>query len=156
MTPTMSNFSDREAIKNHDHRGHTPQSSVTRVASWITSSETPTLDNGLPALSIMPVERLGKLGERTRAMNLYRSFMVVVGCREAMWEELKILQRSRRKTLVDLGWENRLLEDKEARSRFDGLFEQFESYVALCSPSFVSFTRWCLGTCAREYRCGTR
>jgi hypothetical protein len=44
-----------------------------------------------------------------------------------MWEELKMLQRSRRKALVDLGWENRLLEDKEARTRFDELFEQFES-----------------------------
>jgi hypothetical protein len=127
MTPTMSSFSDREAIKSHDHRGHTPQSSVTRVVSWMASSEAPTLDNALLAQSIVPVERLGRLGERTRAMNLHRSFMVVVGCREAMWEELKMLQRSRRKALVDLGWENTLLEDKEARTRFDELFEQFES-----------------------------
>lgn len=128
MTPTMSSFSDREAIKNHEPRGHTPQSSVTRIASWIsTSSEAPTLDNALLAQSIMPVETLGKLGERTRAMNLYRSFMVVVACREAMWEELKMLQRSRRKALIDLGWENRLLEDREARARFEELFEQFES-----------------------------
>ena len=93
----------------------------------MTPSETPTLDNALLAQSIVPMERLGKLGERTRAMNLYRSFMFVVGCREAMWEELKMLERSRRRALVDLGWENRLLEDKEARARFDELFEQFES-----------------------------
>ena len=127
MTPTMSSSSDREAIKSYEHRGHTPQSPLTRVVSWITSSETPTLDNALLARSIMPVEALGRLGERTRAMNLYRAFMVVVGCREAMWEELKLLQRSRRKALVDLGWENRLMEDRETRARFDELFEQFES-----------------------------
>ena len=100
---------------------------MTRVASWVTSSETPTLDNANLAESIMPVEKLGKLGERTRAMNLYRSFTTVLGCREAMWEELKVLQRSSRKSLVDLGWESRALDDREARARFDELFERFES-----------------------------
>jgi len=124
-TPTVSSFSDRENIKSHQH--HTPQSSVTRVASWVTSSETPTLDNALHAQSTMPVEKLAELGERTRAMNLYRSFVTVLGCREAMWEELKVLQRSSRKALVDLGWESRLLDDREARARFDEHFERFES-----------------------------
>ncbi len=75
----------------------------------------------------MPLEKLGELGERTRAMNLHRSFVTVLGCREAMWEELKALQRSSRKVLVDLGWESRLLDDREARARFDELFERFES-----------------------------
>jgi hypothetical protein len=75
----------------------------------------------------MPAEKLGKLGERTRAMNLYRSFVTVLGCREAMWEELKVLQRSSRKVLGDLGWESRLLDDREARARFDDLFKRFES-----------------------------
>ena len=125
MTPTVSGFSDHETTKSHQH--NTPQSSVTRVASWVTSSETPTLDNALLAQSIMPVEKLGKLGERTRAMNLYRSFVTVLGCREAMWEELKVLQRSSRKALVDLGWESRMLDDREARARFDDLFGRFES-----------------------------
>jgi hypothetical protein len=127
MTPTVSSFSDREALKSHERQSRTPQSSVIRVASWITSSETPILDSAHPAQSIVPVEMLGKLGDRTRAMNLYHSFVVVLGCREAMWEELKLLQRSRRKALIDLGWENRLIEDREARVRFDELFERFES-----------------------------
>jgi len=61
-------------------------------------------------------------------MNLYHTFMAVLGCREAMWEELKLHQRSRRrKALVDLGWENRHIEDREARALFDELFERFES-----------------------------
>ncbi len=124
-TPTVSSFSDHENTKSRQH--HTPQSSVTRVASWVTSSETPTLDNALHAQSIMPVEKLAELGERTRAMNLYRSFVTVLGCREAMWEELKVLQRSSRKALVDLGWESRLLDDRETRARFDELLERFES-----------------------------
>ena len=124
-TPTVSSFSDHENTKSHRH--HASQSSVTRVASWVTSSETPTLDNALHAQSIMPLEKLGELGERTRAMNLHRSFVTVLGCREAMWEELKALQRSSRKVLVDLGWESRLLDDREARARFDELFERFES-----------------------------
>ena len=124
-TPTVSSFSDHENTKSHQH--HAPKSSVTRVASWVTSSETPTLDNALHAQSIMPLEKLVELGERTRAMNLYRSFVTVLGCREAMWEELKVLQRSSRKALVDLGWESRLLDDRETRARFDELFERFES-----------------------------
>jgi hypothetical protein len=119
--------SSHEAAIINERRIHTPQSSITRVASWITSSETPTLDNALLAQSIVPVETLSRLGERTRAMNLYRSFMVVLGCRESMWEELRLLQRSRRNALVGLGWENRVLQDKEARSMFDELFERFES-----------------------------
>jgi hypothetical protein len=125
--PGLASVPSHEAARSNGHRIHTPQSSVTRVASWITSSETPTLDNALLAESIVPVEKLSKLGERTRAMNLYRSFVVVLGCREAMWEELRMLQRSRRHILVELGWENRVVQDKEARSIFDELFERFES-----------------------------
>jgi len=124
----VANVSNREAspAQGYERRAHTPPSSVTRVASWITSSETPTLDNALLAQSIIPVETLSKLGERTRAMNLHHSFMVVVGCREAMWEELKMFQRSRKTVLADLGWESNL-EERESRARFDELFELFES-----------------------------
>ena len=59
-------------------------------------------------------------------MNLHHSFMVVLGCREAMWEELKMHQRSHRDVLTDLGWETNL-EERESRARFDELFELFES-----------------------------
>ncbi|KAI9460513.1 hypothetical protein BJY52DRAFT_1262153 [Lactarius psammicola] len=126
--PPVANVSNREAspAQSHERQAHTPPSSITRVASWITSSETPTLDNALLAQSIIPVETLSKLGERTRAMNLHHSFMVVLGCREAMWEELKMLQRSRKTVLADLGWESNL-EERESRVRFDELFELFES-----------------------------
>ncbi|KAH9044558.1 hypothetical protein EDB85DRAFT_1910073 [Lactarius pseudohatsudake] len=128
-TPPVANVSHREAspTQSNEWRADTPTSSVTRVASWITSSETPTLDNALLAQSIIPVETLSKLGERTRAMNLHHSFMVVLGCREAMWEELKMLQRSRKNVLADLGWESNNQEERESRARFDELFELFES-----------------------------
>ena len=129
VTPPVSNVSNREAspAQSNERREHTLQSPVPRVASWISSSETPTLDNALLAQSIIPVEKLSKLGERTRAMNLHHSFMVVLGCREAMWEELKMLQRSRRNVLADLGWESNLMEERESRARFDELFQVFES-----------------------------
>jgi len=150
MTPTVSSFSDREALKSPERRSRTPPSSVTRVASWITSSETPILDSVHLAQSIVPVEMLGKLGDRTRAMHLYHSFMVVLGCREAMWEELKLLQRSRRKVLVDLGWENRLIEDKEARVRFDEYFERFESDMRARISLWYSMTELGYGFPKRE------
>jgi hypothetical protein len=115
-------------VQSNEQRAHTPQSPVTHVASWITSSETPTLDNALLAQSIIPVETLSKLGERTRAMNLHHSFMAVLGCRESMWEELKMLQRSHRDVLTDLGWECNL-EERESRAKFLELFGLFESWV---------------------------
>jgi hypothetical protein len=125
--PGLASVPNHEAAKCNGSRKHTSPSSITRVASWIASSETPTLDNALLAESIVPVEKLNRLGERTRAMNLYHSFIAVLGCREAMWEELRMLQRSRRHTLVEFGWESRVLHDKEARSIFDELFERFKS-----------------------------
>lgn len=77
-------------------------------------------------------KELDKFSERTRAMNLYRAFIGVLGCKEEMWEELKMLQRSRPGELAEMGWEERRAEDKaveeqEARSRFDELFERFQS-----------------------------
>ncbi len=124
-----ANVSHREAspTQSIERRVHTPQSPFTRVASWITSSETPTLDNEFLAQSVLPVETLSKLGERTRAMNLHHSFMAVLGCREAMWEELKLLQRAHKNVLVDLGWDSHLMEERESRARFDELFELLES-----------------------------
>ncbi|KAI0308136.1 hypothetical protein B0F90DRAFT_1680486 [Multifurca ochricompacta] len=142
-TPTVASVHNRlssSPATSNERTVNSPQSSVTRVASWITSSETPTLDNALLAQSIVPVETLSKLGERTRAMNLYHSFMVVLGCREAMWEELKMLQRSRRNVLIELGWESRLLEDREARVRFDELFEHFESDMRARISMWYSMT----------------
>lgn len=81
-------------------------------------------------------KELDKFSERTRAMNLYRAFIGVLGCKEEMWEELKMLQRSRPGELAEMGWEERRVEqgqvdkageEQEARSRFDELFERFQS-----------------------------
>lgn len=143
-TPPVANVSTREAspTQSDEQRAHTPHSSASRVASWITSSETPTLDNALLAQSIIPVETLSKLGERTRAMNLHHSYMVVLGCREAMWEELKMLQRSRRNVLADLGWESNQteIEERESRARFDELFGLFESDMRARISMWYSMT----------------
>lgn len=73
-----------------------------------------------------------QFSDRTRAMNLYRTYMGVVGCKEEMWGELKMLRTSRHRSLSALGWEEKTLEDKvledqEARGRFDEMFERFES-----------------------------
>ncbi|KAI0274995.1 hypothetical protein BC834DRAFT_965444 [Gloeopeniophorella convolvens] len=129
-TPSTTGTFTYEAtspMKSQKRRTQSSGTSITHVASWMSPSETPTLDNALLAQSVVPVAALAKLGERTRAMNLYRSFLNVLGCREAMWEELKNLHRSRRTALVELGWENKPWDDKDARKRFDDLFGLFES-----------------------------
>lgn len=90
------------------------------------------MDSARSAKALAPPKELDKFSERTRAMNLYRAFIGVVGCKEEMWEELKMLQRSCPGELAELGWEERRHEDKameeqDTRNRFDELFERFES-----------------------------
>ncbi|KAI0068108.1 S-adenosyl-L-methionine-dependent methyltransferase [Artomyces pyxidatus] len=106
-------------------------SSTLPAMSWAaTSDEATTMDSTFSAQSFIPVQAIQKLGDRTRAMNLYHAFLGVLGCREAMWEELKLLQRSKkRELLVQMGWDASIVEDLIARSKFDELFERFQSDI---------------------------
>ncbi|TFY82086.1 hypothetical protein EWM64_g1936 [Hericium alpestre] len=74
-------------------------------------------------------------------MNLYRAFMGVKGCREAMWEELQFLQSSaKRCSLIELGWEDAELEEGVARRRFEELFDSYESDIHTRAAFWYSLT----------------
>ncbi|KAA1467967.1 S-adenosyl-L-methionine-dependent methyltransferase [Dentipellis sp. KUC8613] len=118
LSPTEDSSSPSSIT--YDRRGSAP---------WVTSEDGTTLDSTLSAQSLIPFNAIEQLSDRTRAMNLYRAFMGVLGCREAMWEELLYLQSSRRERLIELGWEDKELEEHEARSRFEEMFKRYESDI---------------------------
>ncbi|KAI0045204.1 S-adenosyl-L-methionine-dependent methyltransferase [Auriscalpium vulgare] len=103
------------------------------AASWAVPQEESTLmDSAYSAQSFIPVKAIERMGDRTRAMNLYHAFLGVLGCKEAMWEELKLLQRSKRALvhLAEVGWDTSpTLEDTEARARFEEAFDRFQSDI---------------------------
>jgi hypothetical protein len=68
------------------------------------------------------------LTERSLAMQLYYSYQGVLGCQEAMWEELKDRLRNRKESLIEFGWEaDEELEELEGRKRFERLVERYRS-----------------------------
>lgn len=79
---------------------------------------------------LFPSEELHKLSNRYLAMQLYRSCQYVLGCQEAMWEELKDRLRNRREELSPYGWDDDdELEELQSRTKFEKLIERFKTYV---------------------------
>ena len=87
-------------------------------------------DDALQAL--FPVDRLSSVTERSLAMHLYRSYQSVLGCEEAMWEELKDRVRNRKDELLPFGWDDdEDLEELESRKKFERLVDRYRSSVHL-------------------------
>ncbi|EGN93139.1 hypothetical protein SERLA73DRAFT_190006 [Serpula lacrymans var. lacrymans S7.3] len=80
-----------------------------------------------PSLSLVPLEELDKLSERSLAMQLYWSYKSVLACKESMWEELVDRMRNRRDELVALGWESdEELAKLQGRVKFETLINRYE------------------------------
>ncbi|KAK7058419.1 hypothetical protein VNI00_002053 [Paramarasmius palmivorus] len=91
------------------------------------SSLTENRANAIPPLLIEP-ERLDSLNERSLAMHLYRSYNLVLGCQEALWEELKDRLRNRKDELKPFGWEDdEELEELQNRKKFERLIERYRT-----------------------------
>ncbi|KAF8807852.1 S-adenosyl-L-methionine-dependent methyltransferase [Phlegmacium glaucopus] len=85
-------------------------------------------DDNAPPQSLIPVERLASLSERSLAMHLYRSYQSVLACEEAMWEELKDRIRNRRNELLRFGWDDdEELEEPKSRTKFERLVDRYRS-----------------------------
>ncbi|KAJ3725582.1 hypothetical protein DFJ43DRAFT_1002537 [Lentinula guzmanii] len=95
-------------------------------------------DKTAPRLPFVAVERLDSLTERSLAMHLYRAYNYVLGCQDALWEELKDRIRNRREELEPFGWEDEEeFEEVQNRKKFERLLERYRSDM----QSRVSF--WC-------------
>ena len=75
--------------------------------------------------SLIPLDRLRALSERSLAMQLYRSCQTVFACQEAMWDELVFRLSNRKEELFRFGWKDQELEALHARQKFEKLMEQF-------------------------------
>ncbi|KXN88799.1 Demethylmenaquinone methyltransferase [Leucoagaricus sp. SymC.cos] len=90
---------------------------------------------------LFPSEKLHQLSSRYLAMQLYLSCQCVLGCQEAMWEELKDRIRNRRHELSPYGWDDDdELEELQNRTRFEKLIERFESDMHLRISLWYSLT----------------
>lgn len=92
-----------------------------------TSSTETTAVASIPP-SLFPEERFSSLSERSLAMHLYRSYQLVLACREALWEELNDRLRNRKDELKPFGWEDdEDWEELQTRRKFEILVERYES-----------------------------
>lgn len=83
------------------------------------------IDDENEQVSLIPLDRLRSLSERSLAMQLYRSCQTVFACQEAMWDELIFRLSNRKEELVLFGWKDQELEALHARRKFEKLMEQF-------------------------------
>jgi hypothetical protein len=75
--------------------------------------------------SLIPLDRLRALSERSLAMQLYRSCQTVFACQEAMWDELIFRLINKKEELFLFGWNNQDLEAPHARQKFEKILAQF-------------------------------
>lgn len=77
--------------------------------------------------SLIPLDEIDKLSERSLAMQLYWSYQSVLGCQEAMYEELLDRTRNRTGQLTECGWDTDLeLSELESRTKFEILVDRYE------------------------------
>ncbi|KDR85476.1 hypothetical protein GALMADRAFT_234363 [Galerina marginata CBS 339.88] len=92
----------------------------------------------LPPGSLLKMEQLNALNERSLAMHLYRSYQSVLACQEAMWEELKDRIRNKKDELLPFGWDDdEELEELQSRKKFERLIERYRSDMQ------VRVSLWC-------------
>ncbi|PFH49806.1 hypothetical protein AMATHDRAFT_62438 [Amanita thiersii Skay4041] len=80
--------------------------------------------------SLVPLDQLKRLDDRSLAMHLYRSYQSVLACQEAMWDELKYRLHHRKEELIRYGWDDdEELEELQTRKKFEKLIERFQSDI---------------------------
>ncbi|KAJ4485811.1 hypothetical protein J3R30DRAFT_3442129 [Lentinula aciculospora] len=85
-------------------------------------------DQTTPRVPSVTNERLNSLNERSLAMHLHRAYNHVLGCQDALWEELKDRLRNRKEELEPFGWEDEEeFEEVHSREKFERLLERYRS-----------------------------
>ncbi|KAJ3829833.1 hypothetical protein F5880DRAFT_1519593 [Lentinula raphanica] len=85
-------------------------------------------DKTTPRLPLVSIERLNSLNERSLAMHLHRAYNYVLGCQDALWEELKDRIRNRQEELAPFGWEDEEeFEEVQNRKKFERLLDRYRS-----------------------------
>ncbi|KAG1885491.1 hypothetical protein F4604DRAFT_1726396 [Suillus subluteus] len=77
--------------------------------------------------SLIPLDEIDKLDERSLAMQLYWSYQSVLACQEAMYEELLDRTRNRTGQLTEWGWDtDQELSELESRTKFEILIDRYK------------------------------
>ncbi|KAJ4485041.1 hypothetical protein C8J55DRAFT_453032 [Lentinula edodes] len=85
-------------------------------------------DKTTPKVPLVTNERLDSLNERSLAMHLFRAYNYVLGCQDALWEELKDRLRNRKEELEPFGWDDEEeFEEVHNRKKFERLLERYRS-----------------------------
>lgn len=80
-----------------------------------------------PSHSLVSLDEIDKLNERSLAMQLHYSYQSVLGCQEAMYEELLDRTRNRTGELAAFGWEtDQDLSELESRTKFEILIDRYK------------------------------
>lgn len=78
--------------------------------------------------SLVPLDRLDALNERSLSMQLYKSYQTVLACQEAMWDALMFRLSNKKDELSLLGWNDKESGKLHARQRFEMLLQRFRRY----------------------------
>lgn len=77
--------------------------------------------------SLISLDEIDKLSERSLAMQLYWSYQSVLACQEAMYEELLDRTRNRTGQLAECGWDtDQELSELESRTKFEILVDRYK------------------------------
>ncbi|KAG1754879.1 uncharacterized protein EDB91DRAFT_1233702 [Suillus paluster] len=80
-----------------------------------------------PSHSLIPLDEIDKLNERSLAMQLYWSYQSVLACQESMYEELVDRTRNRTGELAEFGWDtDQDLSELESRTKFEILVDRYK------------------------------
>lgn len=153
---STSDSSQASREKSHSFSSADVLSSVTTSDTDIQSEDLPSppprdlytletsglANNTASRVPLVSPERLKSLKERSLAMHLYRTYNIVLGCQEALWEELKDRIRNRKCELEPFGWEDEdEFEEVQNRKKFERLLERYRKcvyiYLSLLSYSCV-------------------
>jgi hypothetical protein len=93
----------------------------------VDSSAAESTSIGVGSHSLIPLDEIDKLNERSLAMQLYWSYQSVLACQEAMYEELLDRTRNRTGELATFGWDtDQDLSELESRTKFEILVDRYK------------------------------
>lgn len=107
-----------------------PSSKSIRARSVVVlNTNTTTRLGGEESTKLLNMGKLAKLGNDTLFMHLYMATQMVLGTKEAMWEELYKRVRAQDPALGKYGWSPLDYTELESRERFDALVGRYEQWV---------------------------
>ena len=111
----------------------------TRRQSFAYYASEGTVIEGSKALELHPMCNGHAMGEANLYMQLQRAVAMVLGVKEAMWEELKDMIDRDRRVLVQYGWEDTDFDTEMVNREWGASRKKFDAMVAQYQRSVMHF-----------------